>query len=47
MRERVNHLGGRLSIGSAPGDGTRIGVYLPLTIGVESRPEMARAAESA
>jgi signal transduction histidine kinase len=47
MRERVNHLGGRLSIGSAPGDGTRIGVYLPLTIGVESRSEMARAAESA
>ena len=47
MRERVNHLGGRLSIGSAPGDGTRIGVYLPLTIGVESRPEMIRSAESA
>jgi len=47
MRERVNHLGGRLSIVSARGEGTKIGVYLPLTIGAEQRTEIIRAAESA
>ncbi len=47
MRERVNHLGGRLTIGSARGAGTRIGVHLPLVIGVASGPELAQAAESA
>ena len=47
MRERVNHLGGRLTIGSARGAGTRIGVHLPLVLGVESRSELAQTAESA
>ena len=47
MRERVNHLGGRLTIGCARGAGTRIGVHLPLVIGVASGPELAQAAESA
>ncbi len=47
MRERVNHLGGRLTIGSARGAGTRIGVHLPLVLAVESRSQLARAAESA
>ena len=48
MRERVNHLGGRLSIASAPGAGTRIGVHVPVTTtAVQSPTEMARTAESA
>jgi signal transduction histidine kinase len=48
MRERVNHLGGRLTIGSAPGAGTRIGVHLPLIVSVESgAARLARTAESA
>jgi signal transduction histidine kinase len=47
MRERVNHLGGRLSISSAPGAGTQIAVHVPLMPGVERQPEMARSAESA
>jgi signal transduction histidine kinase len=47
MRERVNHLGGRLTIGSAPTHGTRISIHLPLVRSVESGTEFARAAESA
>jgi signal transduction histidine kinase len=47
MRERVNHLGGRLTIGSAPGSGTRIGVHLPLVSVAETGPALARTAESA
>ncbi|HEX7137353.1 MAG TPA: ATP-binding protein [Vicinamibacterales bacterium] len=48
MRERVNHLGGRLTIGSAPGAGTRISVHLPLILSVESgAAQLARTAESA
>ena len=47
MRERVNHVGGRLTIGSAPGSGTRIGVHLPLVPAIEPGAEFVKAAESA
>jgi signal transduction histidine kinase len=47
MRERVNHVGGRLTIGSAPGAGARIGVHLPLVPAIEPGADFARAAESA
>lgn len=47
MRERVNHVGGLLTIGSARGAGTRIGVHLPLTVAAEQDAHLARTAESA
>jgi signal transduction histidine kinase len=47
MNERVNHLGGRLIIRSAPGAGTRIGVRVPLVVGADVPADLGRAAETA
>jgi signal transduction histidine kinase len=47
MNERVNHLGGRLIIRSAPGAGTRIGVRVPLVVGTDVPADLGRAAETA
>jgi len=37
MRERVNYLGGEISIITAPGQGTRIEVRIPIAQGIENR----------
>jgi len=31
VREKINHLGGKVTIHSTPGSGTRIGLNIPLT----------------
>jgi signal transduction histidine kinase len=33
MRRRAEHMGGRLAVHSAPGEGTRVEVYIPLRLG--------------
>jgi signal transduction histidine kinase len=47
MSERVNHLGGQLVIRSAPGEGTRIGVRVPLVVDNAAPSVIEQAAESA
>jgi signal transduction histidine kinase len=47
MTERVNHLGGRLIIRSAPGAGTRIGVRVPLVVGTDVAADVHPTAETA
>jgi signal transduction histidine kinase len=47
MRERVNHLGGEIAILTAPGQGTRIDVRIPIVRDVENaEPLQARTAAS-
>lgn len=44
MRERAGHFGGRLSIDSAPGQGTRVRLVMPLADGADGANEKEQAA---
>jgi signal transduction histidine kinase len=43
MRERAGHFGGKLSIDSAPGQGTRVRLVMPLLLGASQPAEGAAA----
>ncbi len=43
MRDRLRELGGGLEVESAPGDGTALSAYLPLTAAPSPRPDSAAA----